>query len=191
MTCYGIAVEYAGTSAVAGQTARPRHPTRSCTPPTTAPWRTAGPASGGDRLRIRANSVAPGPIWNPADPVYHAVRASRELRPAGSPQPARPARRSRPRLRLPASGEASYVSGARIAVTGGKPILASLRAESAPCRLAHPASGCSARFAAIGLGDPERTPGQVTVEGTAGWGQAQPVRFKVIRPNGLRLRLCA
>lgn len=50
---------------------------------------------------IRANSVAPWPHLDSADPSHHARRAGRQLRPAGTSRPARPARRGRPGLRLP------------------------------------------------------------------------------------------
>ena len=72
---------------------------------------------------IRANSVAPGPIWTPLIPATmpaDQVESFGEQVPAGQPgQPAEVA----PVYVMLASDEASYVSGARIAVTGGKPIL--------------------------------------------------------------------
>ncbi|MGP3535342.1 SDR family oxidoreductase [Microbacterium sp. RD1] len=72
---------------------------------------------------IRANSVAPGPIWTPLIPATmppDAVASFGEQTPLGRPgQPAELA----PVYVMLASDEASYVSGARIAVTGGKPIL--------------------------------------------------------------------
>lgn len=72
---------------------------------------------------IRANSVAPGPIWTPlipsTMPAEHVGEFGSDV-PLGRPgQPAEVA----PVYVLLASDEASYVSGARIAVTGGKPIL--------------------------------------------------------------------
>jgi NAD(P)-dependent dehydrogenase (short-subunit alcohol dehydrogenase family) len=72
---------------------------------------------------IRANSVAPGPIWTPLIPATmpgeHVGEFGSNV-PLGRPgQPAEVA----PVYVLLASDEASYVSGARIAVTGGKPIL--------------------------------------------------------------------
>jgi NAD(P)-dependent dehydrogenase (short-subunit alcohol dehydrogenase family) len=72
---------------------------------------------------IRANSVAPGPIWTPlipsTMPPEHVAEFGGQT-PLGRPgQPAEVA----PVYVLLASDEASYVSGARIAVTGGKPIL--------------------------------------------------------------------
>ena len=72
---------------------------------------------------IRANSVAPGPIWTPLIPATmpeEKVESFGQQVPLGRPgQPAELA----PVYVLLASDEASYVSGARIAVTGGKPIL--------------------------------------------------------------------
>jgi NAD(P)-dependent dehydrogenase (short-subunit alcohol dehydrogenase family) len=72
---------------------------------------------------IRANSVAPGPIWTPLIPSTmppQAVESFGGNTPLGRPgQPAELA----PVYVLLASDEASYISGARIAVTGGRPIL--------------------------------------------------------------------
>ncbi|PPG50419.1 NAD(P)-dependent oxidoreductase [Rathayibacter sp. AY2B3] len=72
---------------------------------------------------IRANSVAPGPIWTPLIPSTmpeEAVAEFGEQVPLGRPgQPAEAA----PAYVLLASDEASYISGSTIAVTGGKPIL--------------------------------------------------------------------
>jgi NAD(P)-dependent dehydrogenase (short-subunit alcohol dehydrogenase family) len=72
---------------------------------------------------IRANSVAPGPIWTPLIPATmppEKVGSFGEQVPMGrAGQPAELA----PVYVLLASDEASYVSGARVAVTGGKPIL--------------------------------------------------------------------
>lgn len=72
---------------------------------------------------IRANSVAPGPVWTPLIPATmppEKVESFGEQVPMGRPgQPADLA----PVYVLLASDEASYVSGARVAVTGGKPIL--------------------------------------------------------------------
>jgi NAD(P)-dependent dehydrogenase (short-subunit alcohol dehydrogenase family) len=72
---------------------------------------------------IRANSVAPGPIWTPLIPATmpeEKVESFGEQVPLGRPgQPAEVA----PVYVLLANDEASYISGARIAVTGGKPIL--------------------------------------------------------------------
>ncbi|MGJ7439746.1 SDR family oxidoreductase [Aquipuribacter sp. MA13-6] len=76
----------------------------------------------GDR-GIRVNSVAPGPVWTPLIPSTmpeDVVASFGDDTPLGRPgQPAELA----PVYVLLASDEGSYVSGARIAVTGGKPIL--------------------------------------------------------------------
>jgi NAD(P)-dependent dehydrogenase (short-subunit alcohol dehydrogenase family) len=72
---------------------------------------------------IRANSVAPGPIWTPLIP---ATMPEEQVKSFGSQVPmgraGQPAELA-PVYVLLASDEASYVSGARIAVTGGQPIL--------------------------------------------------------------------
>jgi NAD(P)-dependent dehydrogenase (short-subunit alcohol dehydrogenase family) len=72
---------------------------------------------------IRVNSVAPGPIWTPLIPSTmppEQVEKFGKNTPLGRPgQPAEVA----PVYVLLASDEASYISGARIEVTGGKPIL--------------------------------------------------------------------
>jgi NAD(P)-dependent dehydrogenase (short-subunit alcohol dehydrogenase family) len=72
---------------------------------------------------IRVNSVAPGPIWTPLIPASmpkDAVEKFGKDVPLGRPgQPAELA----PAYVLLASDDGSYISGARIAVTGGKPIL--------------------------------------------------------------------
>jgi NAD(P)-dependent dehydrogenase (short-subunit alcohol dehydrogenase family) len=72
---------------------------------------------------IRANSVAPGPVWTPLIPSTmpeDKVESFGQQVPLGrAGQPAELA----PVYVLLASDEASYVSGARVAVTGGKPIL--------------------------------------------------------------------
>ena len=72
---------------------------------------------------IRANSVAPGPVWTPLIPATmpeEKVESFGQQVPLG--RPAQPAELA-PVYVLLASDEASYVSGARVAVTGGKPIL--------------------------------------------------------------------
>jgi NAD(P)-dependent dehydrogenase (short-subunit alcohol dehydrogenase family) len=72
---------------------------------------------------IRVNSVAPGPVWTPLIPSTmppEKVANFGTNTPLGRPgQPAELA----PVYVLLASDEASYVSGARVAVTGGRPIL--------------------------------------------------------------------
>jgi NAD(P)-dependent dehydrogenase (short-subunit alcohol dehydrogenase family) len=72
---------------------------------------------------IRANTVAPGPVWTPlipasmpAEKVQHFGEQVPMKRPA---QPCEVA----PSYVMLASEESSYVSGATIAVTGGKPLL--------------------------------------------------------------------
>jgi NAD(P)-dependent dehydrogenase (short-subunit alcohol dehydrogenase family) len=72
---------------------------------------------------IRVNSVAPGPIWTPLIPATmppEKVESFGKDTPLGRPgQPAELA----PVYVLLASDEGSYVSGARVAVTGGRPVL--------------------------------------------------------------------
>jgi hypothetical protein len=72
---------------------------------------------------IRVNSVAPGPIWTPLIPATmppEKVESFGENVPLGrAGQPAELA----PVYVLLASDDASYISGARVAVTGGRPIL--------------------------------------------------------------------
>ena len=72
---------------------------------------------------IRANSVAPGPIWTPLIPSTmpeEQVESFGQQVPLGrAGQPAELA----PVYVLLASDDGSYVSGARVAVTGGTPIL--------------------------------------------------------------------
>jgi NAD(P)-dependent dehydrogenase (short-subunit alcohol dehydrogenase family) len=72
---------------------------------------------------IRANSVAPGPVWTPLIPATmppEKVESFGEQAAIG--RPAQPAELA-PVYVMLASDEASYVSGARVAVTGGNPIL--------------------------------------------------------------------
>ena len=72
---------------------------------------------------IRANSVAPGPVWTPlipsTMPAEHVEKFGGNT-PLG--RPAQPAELA-PVYVLLASDEASYIPGARVAVTGGRPIL--------------------------------------------------------------------
>ncbi|MHA3703452.1 SDR family oxidoreductase [Jatrophihabitans sp. YIM 134969] len=72
---------------------------------------------------IRANSVAPGPVWTPLIPATMNAEKVAEFgaeTPLGrAGQPAELA----PVYVLLASDDGSYISGARVAVTGGKPIL--------------------------------------------------------------------
>jgi NAD(P)-dependent dehydrogenase (short-subunit alcohol dehydrogenase family) len=72
---------------------------------------------------IRVNSVAPGPIWTPLIPATMPVEKVKQfgsdtpLGRAGQPVELAPV------YVLLASDDGSYVSGARVAVTGGRPIL--------------------------------------------------------------------
>lgn len=72
---------------------------------------------------IRVNSVAPGPIWTPLIPSTmppDSVESFGENVPLGrAGQPVELA----PLYVLLASDDASYISGARVAVTGGRPVL--------------------------------------------------------------------
>jgi NAD(P)-dependent dehydrogenase (short-subunit alcohol dehydrogenase family) len=72
---------------------------------------------------IRVNCVAPGPIWTPLIP---STMPPEEVKNFGQSvpmkRPGQPAELA-PVYVLLASPEASYVSGATVAVTGGKPIL--------------------------------------------------------------------
>jgi NAD(P)-dependent dehydrogenase (short-subunit alcohol dehydrogenase family) len=84
---------------------------------------TAGLAQMLGERGIRVNSVAPGPIWTPLIPSTmppEHVQSFGKDTPLGRPgQPAELA----PVYVLLASDEGSYISGARIDVTGGKPVL--------------------------------------------------------------------
>jgi NAD(P)-dependent dehydrogenase (short-subunit alcohol dehydrogenase family) len=72
---------------------------------------------------IRVNCVAPGPIWTPLIP---STMPPEKVASFGSQvpmkRPGQPAELAAPYVML-ASDEASYVSGATIAVTGGHPII--------------------------------------------------------------------
>jgi NAD(P)-dependent dehydrogenase (short-subunit alcohol dehydrogenase family) len=72
---------------------------------------------------IRVNSVAPGPVWTPLIPSTMPPEKVEKFggnTPLGRPgQPVELA----PVYVLLASDDASYISGARVAVTGGRPIL--------------------------------------------------------------------
>lgn len=72
---------------------------------------------------IRVNSVAPGPIWTP---LIVSTMPDEDVNSFGSETPlGRPGQpvELAPIYVLLASDEASYISGSRYAVTGGKPIL--------------------------------------------------------------------
>jgi NAD(P)-dependent dehydrogenase (short-subunit alcohol dehydrogenase family) len=84
---------------------------------------TAGLAQQLAERGIRANTVAPGPVWTPLIPSTmppEMVSQFGKQVPMG--RPAQP-RELAPVYVMLASDEASYVSGATIAVTGGKPII--------------------------------------------------------------------
>jgi len=72
---------------------------------------------------IRVNSVAPGPVWTPLIP---STLPTEEVESFGDDTPlgrvGQPAELA-PAYVLLASDDGSYMSGARIAVTGGRPIL--------------------------------------------------------------------
>jgi NAD(P)-dependent dehydrogenase (short-subunit alcohol dehydrogenase family) len=72
---------------------------------------------------IRVNSVAPGPIWTPLIP---ATMPSKKVRAFGEDTPlgraGQPAELAGAYVLL-ASEQGSYMSGSRVAVTGGRPIL--------------------------------------------------------------------
>jgi len=72
---------------------------------------------------IRVNCVAPGPVWTPLIPSTMPPDQVKEFGasyPMG--RPAQP-RELAPAYVMLATDEASYVSGATIAVTGGKPVI--------------------------------------------------------------------
>lgn len=72
---------------------------------------------------IRVNAVAPGPVWTPLIP---STMPAEKVESFGSNTPlgraAQPAELAPPYVML-ASAEASYITGAIIAVTGGRPML--------------------------------------------------------------------
>jgi len=72
---------------------------------------------------IRSNTVAPGPIWTPLIPATMGADHVHEFGADGPiKRPGQPAELAAPYVML-ASDEASYISGANIAVTGGVPVL--------------------------------------------------------------------
>jgi NAD(P)-dependent dehydrogenase (short-subunit alcohol dehydrogenase family) len=72
---------------------------------------------------IRANAVAPGPIWTPLIPSTLAEEAVRNFgKQVPMKRPGQPAELATAYVML-ADPLSSYVSGATIAVTGGKPML--------------------------------------------------------------------
>lgn len=72
---------------------------------------------------IRVNTVAPGPVWTPLGPAtlpeQNVVEFGKQV---PFKRPAQPVELAPPYVML-ASDEASYISGATIAVTGGKPVI--------------------------------------------------------------------
>ena len=84
---------------------------------------TAGLAQMLAERKIRVNAVAPGPVWTPLIPSTmppEAVKTFGQNTPLGrAAQPAELA----PAYVLLASDEASYITGATIPVTGGRPFL--------------------------------------------------------------------
>jgi NAD(P)-dependent dehydrogenase (short-subunit alcohol dehydrogenase family) len=72
---------------------------------------------------IRANAVAPGPVWTPLIPsTMPPERVAHFGEQVPMKRPAQPCEVA-PAYVLLASDEASYISGATIAVTGGKPFI--------------------------------------------------------------------
>ena len=72
---------------------------------------------------IRANCVAPGPIWTPLIPATLPADNVKEFgKQTPMKRPGQPAELA-PIYVMLASNEASYVSGATVAVTGGVPII--------------------------------------------------------------------
>ncbi|MGF6876355.1 glucose 1-dehydrogenase [Paraburkholderia sp. MM5477-R1] len=72
---------------------------------------------------IRANCVAPGPIWTPLIPsTMPADKVEQFGKQVPMKRPGQPAELAAAYVML-ASDEASYISGATIAVTGGAPII--------------------------------------------------------------------
>jgi hypothetical protein len=72
---------------------------------------------------IRANSVEPGPVWTPLIPSTMPPEKVKSFgQQVPMKRPAQPAELA-PVYVLLASDQASYISGAAIAVTGGKPII--------------------------------------------------------------------
>jgi NAD(P)-dependent dehydrogenase (short-subunit alcohol dehydrogenase family) len=75
------------------------------------------------KKKIRVNCVAPGPVWTPLIP---STMPAEEVKEFGAETPlGRPAqpRELAPAYVMLASDEASYISGATVAVTGGKPLI--------------------------------------------------------------------
>jgi NAD(P)-dependent dehydrogenase (short-subunit alcohol dehydrogenase family) len=72
---------------------------------------------------IRVNAVAPGPVWTPLIPsTMPAEKVGHFGEQAPMKRPAQP-REVAPVYVLLASDEASYISGATVPMTGGKPMI--------------------------------------------------------------------
>jgi NAD(P)-dependent dehydrogenase (short-subunit alcohol dehydrogenase family) len=72
---------------------------------------------------IRVNCVAPGPVWTPLIPsTMGAEQASKFGQNVPLKRPAQPAELAAPYVML-ASEDASFISGATVAVTGGVPLI--------------------------------------------------------------------
>lgn len=84
---------------------------------------TAGLAQLLAEKNIRANAVAPGPVWTPLIPSTMPAEKVRNFgEQVPMKRPAQPCELAAAYVLL-ADDDASYISGATIAVTGGKPIL--------------------------------------------------------------------
>jgi NAD(P)-dependent dehydrogenase (short-subunit alcohol dehydrogenase family) len=84
---------------------------------------TAGLAQSLAEKGIRANSVAPGPVWTPLIPSTMPAKEVTKFGEQGpTARPAQPAELA-PIYVLLASDEASFISGAAIPVTGGRPVI--------------------------------------------------------------------
>jgi NAD(P)-dependent dehydrogenase (short-subunit alcohol dehydrogenase family) len=84
---------------------------------------TAGLAQSLAERGIRVNCVGPGPVWTPLIPSTMPEKMIREFgKSVPLERPAQPAELAPPYVML-ASDESSYISGAYIPVTGGKPAL--------------------------------------------------------------------
>jgi NAD(P)-dependent dehydrogenase (short-subunit alcohol dehydrogenase family) len=72
---------------------------------------------------IRVNCVAPGPIWTPLIPATMPPEKVKSFgKDVALGRPGQPAELA-PAYVLLASDEASYIAGATVAVTGGKPLI--------------------------------------------------------------------
>ena len=84
---------------------------------------TAGLAQSVAEKGIRVNCIGPGPVWTPLIPSTMPAEMVKEFGSAVPlSRPAQPVELAPPYVML-ASDESSYISGAYIPVTGGKPTL--------------------------------------------------------------------